>query len=131
MSYLNQVVLIGNLGKNPEVLKETDNGKFVRLQLATTKKYLNAKKEKVEDTQWHTVYLSNGVGKFAASYLNKGDNILIVGELRNNNWEDEDGVVHYSNSVFARECKSLSLKSKSKAETEAAVEDASTMPADY
>jgi single-strand DNA-binding protein len=131
MSYLNSVTLIGNLGKNPEVLKETDNGKFVRLQLATTKKYLNAEKKEVEDTQWHTVYLSNGVGKFAATYLHKGDKVLIVGELRNNKWEDEKGVTHYSTSVFGRECKSLSPKSKSKAETEAAVEDASTVSADY
>jgi single-stranded DNA-binding protein len=76
MSYLNSVTLIGNLGKDPEVLKDTDKGKFVRLQLATTKKYLNAKKQKVEDTQWHTVLLNRVSADFAVSYLKKGYALL-------------------------------------------------------
>lgn len=131
MSYLNSVTLLGNLGKNPEVLKDTDKGKFVRLQLATTKKYRNAEKELVPDTQWHTVYLNGTAATFAATYLHTGDKVLITGELRTNKWEDKEGVTHYSTSIFGRECKSLSPKSNSSAEKEAAVEDVSNMPAEY
>ena len=126
MSSLNQVTLVGNLGKNPEVLKETEKGKFVRLQLATSKKYRDAKNEIVEDTQWHTVYLNNGVGSFAATYLKKGNKVLVIGELRNKKWEDEEGTIHYSTSVYCKECKSLSgskLKSKEESEAEAVYED--------
>lgn len=132
MSYLNTVTLIGNLGKDPEVLKDTDKGKFVRIQLATTKKYLNAEKEKVEDTQWHTVYLNSVSASFAASYLKKGDKALIIGELRTNKWEDKEGVVHYSTSIFGRECRSLSSRPKSTAQTEVAAKTAETLCAgDY
>ena len=116
MSYLNSATLIGNLGKNPEVLKKTDKGVFVKLQLATTKKYRNANKEVVEDTQWHSVCLNNGTAKFAVDYLNKGDKVLVIGELRTNKWKDKDGVEHYSTSIFGRECKFISGKLKAKAD---------------
>ena len=112
MSYLNQVMLIGNLGKDPEVLVKKDKGTFVKCQLATTKKYKNAKNQKVEDTQWHTVYLNNGSAEFAQNYLKKGDKVLIIGELRTNKWDDKEGVTHYSTSIFAKECQSLSGKSQ-------------------
>jgi len=124
MSYLNQVVLIGNLGKKPEVLKETKQGNFVRLQIATTKKYRNAKNQAVEDTQWHTVCLNNGVAKFAETYLKKGDKVLVIGELRTKKWQDKEGNTHYSTSVFGKECRSLSGKSKAKQETQAEIEEA-------
>lgn len=114
MSFLNQVVLIGNLGKDPEVLKTTERGCFVRIQLATNKKYVNAKGEKIEDTQWHTVNLNNAVGKFVSEYLKKGDKALIIGELRSQTWTDKNGIERISTYVFARECKSLVPNSKDK-----------------
>ncbi len=114
MSFLNQVVLIGNLGKDPEVLKTTETGCFVRMQLATNKKYANAKGEKIEDTQWHTVNLNNAVGKFVSEYFKKGDKALVIGELRSQTWTDKKGIEHISTYVFARECKSLVPKSKDK-----------------
>jgi len=117
MSSLNSVQLIGNLGKFPEVLKSTDKVKFVRLSLATTKKYRDAKQEIVEDTQWHTVYLNGSAATFASSYLKKGDKVLIVGELRTTQWKDKTGEIHYSTAVYAKECKSLTVNLKAK-ETE-------------
>ena len=68
MSFLNQVMLIGNLGKDPEVLKKSDSGCFVRIQLATSKKFTNANEDKIEDIQWHTVTFNNGIGKFVSTY---------------------------------------------------------------
>src|SRR5437773_2083356 len=110
MSYLNQVLFIGNLGKNPEVLRSTEDGDFVRLSLATTKRYKNKLGEKHEDTQWHIVYLSNRLGKVASSYLKKGDKIFISGELRNHAWFDDKGERHFHISVYAKELKFLSVK---------------------
>lgn len=116
MSYLNLVMLIGNLGEDPEMLKSGNSGCFVRLSLATNKKYINAWKESVKDTQWHTVYLNNGVGQYAASYLKKGDKVLVSGELRTNEWKDKEGQTRYSTAVYARECRSLASKPQEREE---------------
>src|SRR5579872_1523064 len=105
MSHLNQVMLIGNLGKNPEVLKTTEQGDFVRLSLATTKRYKDKSGEKQSDTQWHVVYLSNRLGRLGSSYLNKGDKVFISGELRTREWFDDEGQRHFHTSVYARELK--------------------------
>lgn len=114
MSSLNQVNLIGNLGCDPDVLKSTDEGDFVRLSLATSKRYRNKEGKVSEDTQWHTVYLSNGLGKVASTYLKKGSRIYICGELRTREWLDKQGQTHYSTAVYAKDLRFLSLKPQEK-----------------
>jgi single-strand DNA-binding protein len=123
MSSLNQVNLIGNLGRAPEVLKSTEQGDFVRLSLATTKKYRSKDGKIHEDTQWHTVYLSNGLGKVASSYLTKGARIYISGELRTREWQNKLGQTLFSTAVFARDLKFLSIKPQEKKEFPDPVED--------
>jgi single-strand DNA-binding protein len=123
MSYLNQVQLIGVLGKNPEILKEDKSGCFVRLSLATNKKYTNADGETVQDTQWHTVYLNNGTGKYAASYLKKGGKVLVLGELRKHQWKDKKDQVRTSIAVYAKECRTLTAKLQEKEEDVAVAEE--------
>ena len=117
MSFLNSVTLVGNLGKNPEVLKVSKNGKFVRLNLATTKVYYKDNDEKVERTEWHTVHLNSSSAEFAATYLQTGDKVMIVGELRTSQWDDKDGITRYSTSVFGSECRSLMPKPESKSQS--------------
>ena len=78
MSSLNQVNLIGMLGRDPEVLKSTEKGDFVRLSLATTKRYRIMEGKIQEDTQWHVVYVSNGLGRIAATHLKKGARIFVL-----------------------------------------------------
>jgi single-strand DNA-binding protein len=108
MSSVNQVNLLGNLGKDPEVLKSTDQGNFVRLSLATSKRFKSKTGEVQEDIQWHTVYLSNGLGKSAATHLKKGAKIFVSGELRTRDWQDKNGETHRITAVYAREIKFLS-----------------------
>jgi single-strand DNA-binding protein len=112
MSSVNVIMLLGNLGKDPEVLKSTDRGAFVRLSLATSKKFKLKTGEVQEDIQWHTVYLSNGLGKSAATYLKKGAKIFITGELRTNEWQDKEGKSHRSTAIYAKELKFLSTHSQ-------------------
>ena len=126
MSYLNQVQLIGSLGKNPEILKEADSGCFVRLSIATNKKYTNAAGETIQDTQWHTVYLNNGTGKYAASYLKKGDKVLVLGELRTQKWQDKKGQARSSIGVYAKTCRTLTAKLPEK-EEDAVIEQDNTV----
>jgi single-strand DNA-binding protein len=115
MSSVNLVMLIGNLGKDPEVLKSTESGSFVRLSLATSHKYKTKAGEVQEDIQWHTVYLNNNLGNLAATYLKKGAKIFVSGELRTRDWQDKQGQVHRVTAIYAREIKFLSTKSPSSA----------------
>jgi len=123
MSSLNSATILGNLGKNPEVLNKTDKGLFVKLSVATTKIYRNANKEKVEKTEWHTVTLNNGAADFAAENLKKGDKVLVVGELRTSKYKDKEGIDRYSTAIHASECKLVSkAKAKETITAEAEVE---------
>ncbi len=110
MSSFNQVILIGNLGKDPDVLQVSELGSFVKLSLATHKKFKTKDGEVREDIQWHTVYLNNNLGKVAALCLKKGAKILISGELRTRDWQDKEGQVHRLTAIHAREMKFLSAK---------------------
>lgn len=107
MSYLNLVMLMGHLGEAPVLLKEGKTGSFVRLKLATNKRYTNKQGESVQETQWHTVYLSNGVGKYALSHFKKGDGLYVTGELQHKKWTDKNGETHYSTAVYASQCQQL------------------------
>lgn len=118
MSSLNQVNLIGNLGRDPEVLKSTEKGDFVKLSLATTKRYRIKEGKVHEDTQWHTIYVSNGLGRIASKHLSKGSRIYISGELRTHEWEDKSGKTHFSIAVYAKDIKFLSVKPIEKKEND-------------
>jgi len=110
MSSLNQIMLIGNLGKDPEILQTTELGSFVRIVLATNRKFKTKTGEVREDTQWHTVYLNYALGKVAATILKKGAKIFVSGELRTRDWQSKSGQVHRLSAVYAREMKFLCIK---------------------
>lgn len=116
MSSLNQVNLIGNLGRDPEVLKKSEQGDFVKVSLATTKRYRLKDGTIHQDTQWHNVYLSNGLGRIASEHLKKGVCIFISGELRTHVWQDKSGKSHVSTAIYARDLKFLSKKAQEKKE---------------
>jgi single-strand DNA-binding protein len=104
----NSVTLIGRLGANPEV-KELGKEKAVaKISLATDDSYKNAKGEKVESTQWHTVVAWNRQAKFAEKYLTKGSQIAIEGKLVHRMYEDSKGEKKYITEVIANEFLMLS-----------------------
>lgn len=113
MSSLNKVMLIGNLGKDPENLKK---GSFVRISLATTHKYRNENGDVSDSTQWHTVFFNGKLAKIALDYLKKGSKIYISGELRYSEWKDKEGQRRFSTAVHASELKFLDVKHAEKAE---------------
>lgn len=109
-SMKNKVQLIGRLGAEPE-LKETTNGsKMVRLSLATNESYLNAKKEKTEETNWHNLLLWGNLAASTEKYLHKGDTIAIEGRLKNNSFTDKSGEKRYSNDIIVHEYQILNKK---------------------
>ncbi|MCE3238483.1 MAG: single-strand binding protein [Gammaproteobacteria bacterium] len=110
MSSLNQAMLIANLGQDPEVLKESELGSFVRLSVATNKKFKTKEGELREETEWHAVYLNGNLGKVAATSLKKGAKVFVSGELRTREWQDKEGQVHLLTAIYAKEIKFLSPK---------------------
>jgi single-strand DNA-binding protein len=100
---VNKVILIGNLGKDPEV-RRTDAGiPVARLALATSEVIRKASGEKETRTEWHNIVLWRGLAEVAEKYLKKGMKIYVEGKLRSRSWEDAQGVKKYATEVEASE----------------------------
>lgn len=98
MSSINRVLLLGNLGKDPDV-KTIDSGKSVaNFSIATTETWKNAKGEKVQDTTWHNIVLWGKPAEIAQKYLHKGDQVFIEGKIKTRSYE-KDGVTKYITEV--------------------------------
>jgi single-strand DNA-binding protein len=101
MSGVNKVILVGRLGKDPEV-RNLDNGATVaNFTIATSESYKDRTTgEKKEITEWHNIVLWRGLAEIAQKYVRKGDLIYIEGKLRTRSWE-KDGVTRYTTEVVA------------------------------
>jgi single-strand DNA-binding protein len=111
MSGVNKVILIGRLGKDPEV-RNLDNGAVVaNFSIATSESYKDRTTgEKKEITEWHNIVLWRGLAEIAQKYLRKGDMVYIEGKLRTRSWEKE-GVTRYTTEIVADNMNMLSPKS--------------------
>jgi len=97
---VNKVILLGNLGKDPEVKMFEGGGKIVRFSLATAENYTNRNGEKVEHTEWHNVTVGRkGLADICEKYLRKGHKIYAEGRLRTRSWQDADGNTKYSTEI--------------------------------
>ena len=101
MSGVNKVILVGRLGKEPEV-RNLDNGALVaNFSIATSESYKDKTTgEKKEVTEWHNIVLWRGLAEIAQKYVHKGDLVYIEGKLRTRSWE-KDGVTRYTTEVVA------------------------------
>ena len=100
MAGVNKVILVGNLGKDPEV-RYLDNGVAVaNFSLATTENYKNKEGERVSQTEWHNIVLWRGLAEIAEKYLVKGASIYIEGKIKTRKWEDKEGVTRYSTEIL-------------------------------
>ena len=98
---VNKVILVGNLGKDPEVRHTQDGKAIVNLRLATSENWRDkATGERKEKTEWHNVVIfSEGLVKIAEQYLKKGSTVYIEGQLQTRKWTDKEGVERYSTDV--------------------------------
>ena len=100
MAGVNKAILVGNLGKDPE-LKYLDNGVAVaNFSLATTESYKNKQGERVNQTEWHNIVLWRGLAEVAEKYLKKGSSIYIEGRIKTRKWEDKEGVTKYTTEIL-------------------------------
>jgi len=100
MAGVNKVILIGNLGKDPEV-RHLENGTAVaNFSMATSESYKDRNSgERKTITEWHNIVLWRGLAEVAEKYLKKGDQVYIEGKLKTRSWEDKDGSTRYTTEV--------------------------------
>lgn len=99
---LNKVMLIGNLGKDPEFRAFEGGGSLTRFPIATSETYVSKQtNQKVENTEWHNIVLRNKLGEIADKYLKKGDSVFIEGRLKTRSWEDNSGEKKYTTEIIA------------------------------
>ena len=100
---LNKVMLIGNLGADPEVRSFQNGGKVCNLRLATTENWKDREGQRQEKTEWHTVSIfSEGLISVAERFLRKGSKIYVEGQLQTRKWQDQNGQDRYSTEVVLR-----------------------------
>ena len=101
MASVNKVILIGNLGRDPETRYTTGGDAVTNLRIATTESWKDKSGEKQEKTEWHTVVLFGRLAEIAGEYLKKGRPVYIEGRLQTRKYTDKEGVEKYSTEVVA------------------------------
>jgi single-strand DNA-binding protein len=112
MASLNKVLLIGNLGSDPEVRTLPSGGKVATFNIATTESYKNKDGEKVENTEWHRIELWEGLAGIAEQYLKKGDSVYIEGRIRTEKYTDANGVEKLSFKIRGNSMQMLSRSNR-------------------
>ena len=111
---LNKVMLIGNLGADPEVRSTNNGSRVANLSLATSRQWTGQSGDKQEKTEWHRVICWNnkgsGLADIAEKYLKKGDKVYIEGRIEYRTWEDREKQTRYVTEIIARELIMLSPK---------------------
>ena len=125
---VNKVILIGNLGRDPEV-RTTPNGQTVAsFTLATSRKWKDKDGNRQEQTEWHNIVLWRGLAEIAQKYCRKGDMVFIEGKLRTRSWE-KDGVTRYTTEIVGDNMTMLSSKTSGGGSDYSSQERSSAEPA--
>ncbi len=110
---INKVILLGNVGQDPEVRTLETGVKVARVRLATSERIFNRQtNETTEHTEWHTITLWRGLAEVVDKFVRKGSQIYVEGSIRNREWE-KDGVKHYAVEIVADDMKLLGKRADS------------------
>ena len=111
MASINKVILVGNLGADPETRYMPNGDAVANIRLATTESWKDkASGEKREITEWHRVVLYRKLGEIAGQYLKKGSTVYIEGRIRTRKWQDKEGQDRYTTEIEANEMQMLGGK---------------------
>ncbi len=125
MSGVNKVILVGNLGANPE-MRFTQGGQAVaNLRLATTERWTDRNGQKQEATEWHRVVVWGKQAEIVGQYLTKGRQVYVEGRIRTRQWQDQQGQKRYTTEIVAQSVQMLGGRAERPAE-----EAAATVPPD-
>ncbi|MBM3346031.1 MAG: single-stranded DNA-binding protein [Betaproteobacteria bacterium] len=112
MASVNKVILVGNLGRDPETRYNAEGGAITNVSVATTDTWKDkASGEKQERTEWHRVVFFSRLAEIAGEYLKKGSQVYIEGSLRTRKWTDKEGVEKYTTEIVADKMQMLGSRS--------------------
>ena len=101
MASVNKVILIGNLGRDPETRYMPDGGAITNISIATTENWKDKNGDKQEKTEWHRVAFFGKLAEIAGEYLKKGSQCYVEGRLQTRKWQDKDGQDKYTTEIVA------------------------------
>jgi single-strand DNA-binding protein len=104
MAGINKAIILGRLGRDPEVRNFQNGGKVVNLRIATSERYKDREGNQQERTEWHSVAIFNDrLGEVAEKYLRKGSEVYIEGQIETRKWADKDGQDRYTTEIVLRQ----------------------------
>ena len=108
MASVNKVIIVGNLGRDPEVRYNPNGGAWCTVSVATSRSWKDKTSgEKVEGTEWHRVVFNDKLAEIAGEYLKKGRSVYVEGRLKTRKWTDKDGAEKYSTEIIASDMQML------------------------
>jgi len=107
MASLNKVLLIGNLGKDPEVRYMPNGDAVANFSIATTESYKDKNGDKQDKTEWHNITMYRKLAEIAGQYLKKGSQVYLEGKIQTRKWQDKEGADRYTTEVICDEMKML------------------------
>ena len=112
MAGVNKVILVGNLGRDPEIRTLESGVKVARFSVATTESYNDRNTgQRVDQTEWHNIVLWRGLAEIAEKYLRKGNQVYLEGKLQTRSYQDKDGITKYSTEVVGQNMNMLGGRS--------------------
>lgn len=117
---INKVILVGNVGLDPEIRTLETGVKFARIRLATTERVMDRQSGQTRElTEWHTVTMWRALADVADKYVRKGSQLYIEGSLRTREWNDKNNEKHFSTEILASEMKLLGRRPEAPAQAQA------------
>ena len=104
---INQVLIIGNLGRPPEIRETTNGVKVASFSVATTERWKDKSGQQQESTEWHRIVAWDRLADICGQYLQKGSKVYIEGRLKTRKWKDQNGLDQYTTEIIAHEMKML------------------------
>ena len=129
MASVNKVILVGNLGADPETRFMPNGDAIANIRLATTESWKDkATGEKKELTEWHRVVFRSKLAEIVGQYLKKGSAVYIEGRIRTRKWQDKEGQERYTTEIEAREMQMLGGRQNASSSSDGEVEYGGSMP---
>ncbi len=113
MASVNKAILIGNLGKDPDVRYSPDGSAITNITLATTENWQDKSGEKQEKTEWHRVAFFGKLAEIAGEYLKKGSQVYVEGRIQTRKWQDKEGQDRYTTEIVADRMQMLGSRGNS------------------
>ena len=110
MASLNKAILIGNIGKDPELRKTAAGSSIANLTLATTRRYKDGQGQRQEETEWHSVVFFGKTAEIASQYLHKGSSVYVEGRLHTRKYTDKQGIERYATDIIGETLQFLDIK---------------------